>query len=248
MLIELPATASFTTLTTIRQILTFTQWLRSQPGVTTVHSPWEALRRIGPELRHRDDQLSVVATLLSMALPLQAWLDGPRHTLRVSVRMMAMRSDQLLLLAQHIAQHATQEQLAVQVTGSNFLLAQMSRTLVQTQICFLVLASLSIFGSIVLVLRSWKLEILAVPPNFLPPLMIFGLMGWGGIALSTATTMIASVALGLIVDNTIHLLYRYTRQRTAGVEPSAAVAHALRHTGRAAIFSTLILTLGYGQE
>ena len=75
--------------------------------------------------------------------------------------------------------------------------------------------------------------------------MIFGLMGWCGIALSTATTMIASVALGLIVDDTIHLLYRYRHEKLAGKTISQALEQAVRHTGRALIFTTIILTLGF---
>jgi predicted RND superfamily exporter protein len=70
-------------------------------------------------------------------------------------------------------------------------------------------------------------------------------MGWSGIALSTATTMIASVVLGLIVDDTIHLLHRYTGERAAGHAPLPAVERSLRYTGRALISTTCILTLGF---
>ena len=70
-------------------------------------------------------------------------------------------------------------------------------------------------------------------------------MGWFGIGLSTATTMIASVALGLIVDDTIHLLYRYRQARRNGYDPPQAITAAIRHTGRALVITTMILTLGF---
>ena len=156
-----------------------------------------------------------------------------------------MRSDALLTLADRLQHQAEQVQMPVYITGSNYLLAQMSRTLVQTQIRAVGLAIVLVLGSITIALRSWKLGVLAAIPNVLPTVLIFGLMGWCQVALSTATTMIASVALGFIVDNTIHLLYRYRHERQEHRTPEAAIARALRTTGRALISTTLILTLGF---
>jgi predicted RND superfamily exporter protein len=121
----------------------------------------------------------------------------------------------------------------------------MSRTLVHTQTRTFGLATVLVLGSIALALRSWQLGCIAALPNMLPPLLLFGLMGWCGIALSTATAMIASVVLGLIVDDTIHLLHRYSRERAAGQAPLPAVERSLRSTGRALLTTTLILTLGF---
>jgi predicted RND superfamily exporter protein len=57
--------------------------------------------------------------------------------------------------------------------------------------------------------------------------------------------MIASVVLGLIVDNTIHLLYRYRAGTQTGLGPAPAMAQAMHQTGRAAVITTLILILGF---
>jgi len=165
--------------------------------------------------------------------------------LRLSAMVRAIDSEQFLALAHHAVHHAAQLALPAQVTGSNYLLALMSRTLVRNQITSLGLAVLLILGSITLALRSWKLGVIAAIPNLLPTMMIFGMMGWCGIELSTATTMIASVALGLLVDDTIHLLYQYQREKRRGLPPLDAIRSALRHSGRAVIFTTIILTLGF---
>jgi len=102
-----------------------------------------------------------------------------------------------------------------------------------------------ILGTITIALRSWKMGVVAAIPNLLPTVMIFGLMGWLGIELSAATTMIASVALGLFVDDTIHLLYLYRQEKKTGHRTFDAIEYALRHAGRAVIFTSLILTLGF---
>jgi predicted RND superfamily exporter protein len=230
---------------TIRQVLAFSRWLRQQPGVTAVYSPWQPLTGVRAELLTQDTQLTALATLLPLVFPMQAWLAPNAQELRISARATAMRSDQFLALAQSVERQAEHVHLPLQVTGHNYLLAQMSRTLVQTQIRALGFAAVMILGTMALALRSWRLGLLAVIPNVLPPLMIFGLMGWCGIALSAATTMIASVALGLIVDDTIHLLYRYKRECQTHGEGFVAIEQALRHTGRALISTTIILTLGF---
>jgi predicted RND superfamily exporter protein len=244
--VQMPNAASLDTPATIRHLLRFSAWLRTQPGVTAVNSAWEPLRGIRADFLRQDDALSTLATLLRGAFPMMhAWLNADQKLLRVSARVNAMRSDHLLALAQRVEQHARQEALSLQTTGSAYLLARMSRTLVRTQMHTLGLAALLVLGSITLALRSWKLGCLAAIPNVLPILLTFGLMGWWGIDLSTATTMIASVALGLIVDDTIHLLYRYGRERQAGLAPLPAVEQSLRRTGRAIISTTVILTLGF---
>ena len=229
----------------IRQALSFSDWLRNQPDVATVHSPWELMRDISSARLADDDQLRVIATLLPLSLPLDHWLNAESHRLRISVRVNAMASDRLLTLAREVAERAQLDGLPVQLTGTNYLLAQMSRTLVFTQVRSLLIAILLILGCMTLVLRSLKLGLLAAIPNLLPLLLIFGLMGWAGVMLSTATTMIASVALGLIVDDTIHLLYRYREETQAGHLSSSAMEHAIRQTGPSLVITTLILTLGF---
>ncbi len=229
----------------IRRVLAFSQHLRALPQVTSVHSPWEGLQWIRPELLADDRQLRVIATLLPLSLPLDQWLNVNAHALRMSIRTRAMGSDRFLALARDVKGQAEAIGLPVQLTGTNYLLARMSRTLVFTQLRSLGLAIVLILGTMTLALRSWRLGALAAIPNLLPPLMIFGLMGWCGIGLSTATTMIASVALGLVVDDTIHLLYRYRQARRTGHDPPHAITEAIRHTGRALAITTLILTLGF---
>ena len=196
-------------------------------------------------IRADDDQLSQLATLMPLKSPLRSWLNSEVRMLRMSARVRATGSDQFLALAQRVREQAAEASLNVDVTGTNYLFALMSRQLVTTQLRSIGLAVVLILGCIALVLRSWRLGLLAAIPNVLPPLMIFGIMGWSGIALSTATTMIASVALGLIVDDTIHLLYRYRRERQAGHATTQALRATVRETGRALVFTTMILALGF---
>jgi predicted RND superfamily exporter protein len=229
----------------IRQILAFSRWLRAQPGITAVLSPWEPLRGVRAALLADDNQLTVLATLLPLGFPLAAWLDAPHHTVRISARVTVGDSERLLELAQRVRDEAARVALPVQITGSNYVLAQMSHALVHNQLSSLLTAVVLIFGSIALTLRSWKMGVMAAVPNLLPTVMIFGLMGWCGIELSAATTMIAGIALGLFVDDTIYVLAGYARAKQAGQTTVGALEESLRRNGRAVIFTGLILALGF---
>ncbi len=93
--------------------------------------------------------------------------------------------------------------------------------------------------------RSWKAALLCMVPNLAPLLLIFGLMGLLGVWLDVATTMIASVAVGIAVDDTIHLFHGYHSRRARGASPLWAVVRTLRWTGRALSATTLILCVQF---
>ena len=95
-----------------------------------------------------------------------------------------------------------------------------------------------LFGSV-------RVALLAVIPNAIPVLAAFGLMGWFGVALSSATSMIACVALGLVVDNTIHVVVRFRRASAAGRSYADSVREALSDTGLAVLVSTAALVGGF---
>jgi len=74
--------------------------------------------------------------------------------------------------------------------------------------------------------------------------MVYGMMGWSGIALSVPTAMIASVAIGTIVDNSIYLLARF-REAFPQQDYVEALLSMMRASGRAVVFSTLTLAAGF---
>ena len=92
-------------------------------------------------------------------------------------------------------------------------------------------------------LRSWRLLVAAILPNVVPILWTMGTMGWLGIDLSTATTMVASVVLGIAVDDAIHYLARFRSEFTGDLE--GAVDRTTRITGQVLTVTTVVLTLGF---
>ena len=95
------------------------------------------------------------------------------------------------------------------VTGIVPLLMDMQGYLIESQIKTFTLAFILIFISITLLLKSARIGIMSMIPNLVPIAITLGVMGYVGINLDVATIMIASVAIGISVDDTIHFLYRF---------------------------------------
>jgi predicted RND superfamily exporter protein len=96
------------------------------------------------------------------------------------------------------------------------------------------------------VFRSMSIAALSMLPNLFPILLNFGIMGLLDIPLDDGTALIAAVALGIAVDDTIHFLSEYQRMRAQGIAAPKVLASVIESKGRAIISSSLILCLGFG--
>jgi predicted RND superfamily exporter protein len=79
-------------------------------------------------------------------------------------------------------------------------------------------------------------------PNLSPILLIFIFMGIFGIWLDMATAMIASVAVGIAVDDTIHVFHGFIKRIKAGSRPVTALVRTYSQAGRAVLTTTVILS------
>jgi predicted RND superfamily exporter protein len=100
---------------------------------------------------------------------------------------------------------------------------------------------------LMLVSRSISGGAVAMMPNVLPVLVIFGAMGWLGINVDIGSMMSASIALGVAVDDTIHFLTWYRADLDRLRDRRAAIRTAYRHcappTLQAALISGLSLSV-----
>jgi predicted RND superfamily exporter protein len=129
-----------------------------------------------------------------------------------------------------------------EVAGYSRLFADMEDLLVKGQIYSLWTALGLIFLIMLVLWRSLSGAILCMIPNISPILLIFITMGLFGIWLDVATAMIASIAVGIAVDDTIHVYHGYFKRVKAGIKPVNALARTFRQAGRAVITTTIILS------
>ncbi|MCW8137997.1 MAG: MMPL family transporter, partial [Planctomycetota bacterium] len=117
--------------------------------------------------------------------------------------------------------------------------------LISGQLWSLLTTSLVIVVVLAVLFRSVRYALLSLPANVVPVLATLGFMGWTGIALDGATVLIASIALGVAVDDTIHFVFRLRELAESGKDDPAALEETMRTTGRAILASSLVIALGF---
>lgn len=221
---------------TARAVETF---LRARPEVTHVFSPLDVLDSIARQ--RRTDALAPAELSRGLALlrpSMSSYLSPDGSSVRVTARVRSVGTTAAEALVSDL-RAATSSRAAweIEPTGLFALTAFDSNGLVANQLKSLGLALLLILIFIGIQFRSPTLGLLAALVNLLPIAAVYGIMGWLGIRLSTATAMISSVMLGLIVDSTILFVAR--RRREASIEAT------LRGTAAPIGASALILTTGF---
>ncbi len=103
---------------------------------------------------------------------------------------------------------------------------------------------LTITPIMMFVSRSFAAGIVAMLPNVLPVLVIFGAMGWMGIPLDIGSMMTASIALGVAVDDTIHYLARYREDLDHYGDRNQAIVATYQHCAIPTLQAAMISGLG----
>ncbi|MEC9465794.1 MAG: MMPL family transporter [Myxococcota bacterium] len=133
----------------------------------------------------------------------------------------------------------------VQFTGISHMFVKMTENLTNGQIRSYLAAFAMILLMMIGVLKSPYLGLLSMIPNLLPIIITLGLMGALQINLDFITLLIACIAIGIAVDDTIHFLVRFKRELESTGDYETASRHTLQSAGRAMLFTTLILCGGF---
>ena len=131
------------------------------------------------------------------------------------------------------------------LTGLSSLTSHLGNLILDSQITSFSTAFITIFIVIFIFIRSFGLGLLGMIPNVFPVVMILGFMGFYGINLDIATAMIASIVLGISVDDTMYFLVHYKKARLEGKNVRDAVAFTFDVAGKPALFCAVILAIGF---
>lgn len=241
----------------------FGQWFRQQPEVWHVESLADLLKRINQNV-HADDprdyrlpgsREAAAQSLLLLELSLPAGLDlndritVDRSASRMTVGVRTIPARELIALEQRadqwLQEHAPQYMRALP-TGPAVLFAHMGMNSIYTglaqELAALVLISILMLGA----LRSIRLGLVTLVPNIVPAVASFGVWGLLQGQINMALATVAGMALGIVVDDTIHLMSKYLHaRRVHGAMPEVAVRYAITEVGGAVVATSLTLIAGF---
>jgi uncharacterized protein len=237
--------------------------LRKFEHVRKVTSVADYVKRINKELNDGREEASVIpsdaATIAQELFVFSLGGEG-RHELervvasdysraQINVKLQSMSSDVVLEYVEQADRMAKEAfagtGVSVLATGSGRLFSTLDHYLVESQLSSFGTAFLTVFGVIFLVFRSWRFGALTIVPNALPVVAVLGVMGYLDISMNIATVMVASVALGIVDDDTIHFINRYRHEIADGASTDEAIERATVHEGRASLTTAIINSCGF---
>jgi predicted RND superfamily exporter protein len=131
------------------------------------------------------------------------------------------------------------------ITGLSHLMTQVTRSIMTTQFQSTAWAGAAILIMLIIALRSVPLAVLALLPTVLAVGLVLGAMGWLGIRIDLSTALVASVAMGLSVDDTFHCLLRWKRELNSGRSTDEALRISYAGAGPGVVLSSTAVSLGF---
>ena len=140
---------------------------------------------------------------------------------------------------------ATDSTLKLEVTGIVALATRSSQAMIRDLGISLATASLVIFAVISLLVRSLRFGVICFIPNVAPLAVVAALLVLLGEPLRYASVLVFVICLGLAVDDTVHMIMRFRRERRRGRGTDSAILATVEGTGRVLVATTGILTAGF---
>jgi predicted RND superfamily exporter protein len=130
------------------------------------------------------------------------------------------------------------------LTGPSHLMSRITQSLVATATDSVAWACVMMLVMLLLALRNPLLALLALMPTLLAVGSVLGVMGWLGLRIDMATALVASVAIGLSVDDSFHCLLRWRRERQ-GRSSREALRAAYSGSGPGVVVSSAAVSIGF---
>jgi predicted RND superfamily exporter protein len=130
-------------------------------------------------------------------------------------------------------------------TGLSMLAKEFNRLVVESQIRSFTVSFVLVIFIVSVMFRSFKLGCYSVVPLVVPIVLNFGIMGLAGIKLNAATAVIASLAIGIGIDYSIHFLSRYRHEIQMHDSVDKAIETSLNTSGRAILYNALAVAAGF---
>ena len=248
----------------LRQIEAFAEWYRQQPETLHVYSLVDVLKRLNQNM-HGDDpamyrlpesreMTAQYLLLFEMSLPygldLNDRINIRKSATRLTATLKSLSSQQTIdLEARAQAWMETHTPLLKKAdgTGATLLFSHIGQrnsvSMISGEIMSIALISLILM----VVLRSFGLGLLSLIPNLVPAGMAFGIWGLTVGQVGMASSVVAAMTLGILVDDTVHFLSKYQLARKdQNLAPEDALRYAFSSVGSALWITSAVLIMGFG--
>lgn len=245
----------------IQTVADFTEWALNEEVVTHVQSISDTFKRLNrdlnegnetfysiPETRDLAAQYLLLYELsLPFGLDMNNQLDISKSSTQVVVTLDDMTTKELRSWVARAENYlAETHNTNLTAVGPTVMFAYISERNIESMLIGTLIAVFLISGVILIALRDIQLGLISLIPNLLPAALAFGV--WGALVgqVNMAVAVVAGMALGVVVDDSVHFLTKYQiARRELKLTARDAVISAFNGVGTALVVTTLILVAGF---
>jgi len=169
-----------------------------------------------------------------------------RFSIRVRDSEKSLRRNELLKKIRHDLVGKLQlEKEHVHLSGMLLLYNNMLQSLFRSQILTLGVVILALMVMFLILFRSLKVALIAILPNLLSIGVVLGVMGWFNLPLDMMTITIASISVGIAVDDTIHYIHRFTQEFQIDRDYIMTMHRCHGSIGHAMFYTSVTIIIGF---
>lgn len=241
----------------------FSQWLRNQAGVVHVNTLTDVMKRLNFNMHSNDpahfglpterelaaQYLFLYELSLPQGLDLNNQINLDKSASRITVTLENLSNKRQLALEQAAAdwlQANAPEYMHARGASPSIMFANISERNIRSMFMGTFFALLLISAILIFALRSFKIGIISLLPNMIPAIMAFGVWGILVGKVGLAISIVSAMALGIIVDDTVHFLSKYLiARREKGLSSIQAIQLTFVQVGPALVITSVILVGGF---
>lgn len=163
----------------------------------------------------------------------------------ILIRMSEPENDIINSVKSKISELTSNFPAEVSVGGYALIMADFAQSIIKGQISSLLFAIITVFLLLSLIFRSFKGGLIGSIPLIASIMILFGIMGYSGIALDAATALLSSIMIGVGVDFTIQYIWCFNIQITSGLSYPEATVSSMKTIGRSIIINAFSVMAGF---
>jgi len=240
----------------------FADWLRNQPEVVNVEVFTDTLKRLNQVLHDDDpawhrlpDSTEMAAQYLLLyeisipyGLDVTHQVSAEKSALKVAVVLKNQKSQGIIAFEERsrLWMEANTPDIVSRGAGQSISFAHIGMRNIDSMLSGSLFAIVVISLCMIVAFRSIKFGLISFLPNLFPALVILGI--WRAVVgeINMAASVVFSLTLGIVVDDTTHFLVKYRDSRLRdGMGPEQAIKHTFATVANALVSTSVVLAAGF---
>ena len=240
----------------VNKIVNVHQYLETLPEIGKVLSFYSVLQ-LGEKINDNKKLGPLEMAILYSKLPddikksiVTPYISIENNEARISLRIIDSnpnlnRKELLIKIQKDLEEKLNLNKDEFKITGILVIFNNLLQSLFDSQIKTLGITFAGIFILLLILFKSLSWSIVAAIPNFTAALFILGSLGLFNIPLDMMTITIASISVGIAIDNSIHYIYRFREEFKINKNYKKTIEICHKSVGKAIVNASLTIVFGF---